>query len=121
VSKAIPFVAPGNGKLYCTGRTTAETSKVKGAGCNGSDDFAFSVCGRSPKLVRCKGEAHKPKEGTRELDARRPPDDDSGGLPPTCTGGALEGANNSGSNPASIEIADLRLHAFIVDPAFIDA
>ena len=30
-------------------------------------------CGRSPKLVRCKGEAHKPKGGSRELapDARQ--------------------------------------------------
>jgi DNA-binding transcriptional LysR family regulator len=34
VSKAIPFAAPGNGKLYCTGRTTAENSRVKGTGLN---------------------------------------------------------------------------------------
>ena len=42
-------------------------------------------------------------------------------LPPTRAGGALERTNGAGGNPASVEIAILRLHAFIVDSAFIDA
>jgi hypothetical protein len=94
---------------------------MKGTGLNSPDDFVAFLSLQITSLsaaqtLACTDPRRIPLTGG----TRRPSDDDSSDLPPTRTSGALEWANDTGGNPTSIEIADLRLHAFIVDPAFID-
>jgi hypothetical protein len=42
-------------------------------------------------------------------------------LPPTRSGATFERSDNARGDPATVEISFLRLHAFVANPAFVDA